>query len=164
MRRLLIRILLRLQVTSVPPARSFASDTYIVHTVCRSCERLKRKKKKKKKKRKKKAQKMESVCVCDGRTILFCPVLGVFLRRNDEDATTQPLRAMLKWSEAVTNIGAQKKENISKNVQQFSTLVSTNHPIIFVQRLLINKQRKGEGSCCIIRSKARLGPSPFCCR
>ena len=76
------------RLTSVP-ARSFASDTYILYTVGRSCERV----------WPPVAEEIilcslkviyivcyiarVPVCVCDGRTILFCPVLGVFC---DNDA------------------------------------------------------------------------------
>ena len=34
------------------------------------------------------------VCVCDGRTILFCPVLGVFCDNNNNDARAQQRREL----------------------------------------------------------------------
>ena len=82
--------------TSVP-ARSFASDTYIY------CTQKKTEEEEDKRRRQKKTQKKteeeeegrrraeeESVGVCDRRTILLCPVLGVFCdatqQRNDANS------------------------------------------------------------------------------
>ena len=79
-------------VTSVP-VRSFASDIHILYTIGRSCERVC-------------GPVAEEiilcsskmmfivcyiarvpVCVCDGRTILFCPVLGVFCDATQRELT-----------------------------------------------------------------------------